>query len=108
MSEATFIKLFIGVWLCAVAYALSALRLALRVRHLKQQGMAAGAPEVFHPLDGVRGLVWLLTGRYAGLNDPIATRWAGIARVLFILAFPMILILFAIAASQIGNWSQPT
>ncbi|MFN3930953.1 MAG: hypothetical protein ACK4JY_04315 [Brevundimonas sp.] len=108
MSEATFIKLFIAVWLCAMAYALSALKLALRVRHLKRQGLAAEAPEVFHPFDGVRGIFWLVTGRYDELNDPIVTRWAGVARVLFILVFPMVLILFAIAGSQMGHWSQPT
>ncbi|MBI2260810.1 MAG: hypothetical protein HYU62_04010 [Caulobacterales bacterium] len=107
MSEATFVKVFIFVWFCAMAYAFSALKLAMRVRHLKRRGEAADAPDVFHPFDGVRGIVWLLTGRYAGLNDEAVTRWAGIARVLFILVFPMILALFAIAGTQMGNWSQP-
>lgn len=108
MTGTTFTKLFLFVWVCAAAYALSTLRLHWRVRQLQAEGRAAGAPDIFNILDAVRGLVWLLTGRYATLDDEIATRWAGIARILFVLVVPMILALVAITATQAGTWAQPT
>ena len=42
------------------------------------------------------------------MNDDVVARWAGIARVLFIAAAPLILVVFAVAFTQSGAWSQPT
>ena len=102
MSQATFIALFMVVWLFLLAYVLSVLKFALRVRHLKRQGRAQDAPAILvMPVEGVRGVFWMLTGRYASLGDDVVTRWSGIARVLFFVALPMMLAVFAIVASGI-------
>lgn len=109
MSEATFYVLFGVTWVAAMAYALSAFRLLARVRHLKAGGRATGAPDPFtNPLEVFAYLGWLLTGRYAELEDDIVRRWAGIARVLFVVAAPLILAVFAVVLTQAGAWSQPT
>ena len=109
MSESTFFILFGVAWVAGMAYGLSAWRLLVRVRKLKEAGEAADAPDPFtNPLDVFGYLGWLLSGRYAELNDEVASRWAGIARPLFIVALPLILAMFAVALTQSGNWSQPT
>ena len=109
MSESNFFILFGVAWVAAMAYGLSALRLLFRVRDLKAGGRADDAPDpLTNPLDLFGYLGWLLGGRYAGLNDDVATRWAGIARVLFVIAAPLILAVFAVALTQAGVWSQPT
>jgi hypothetical protein len=109
MSESDFFILFGVTWVVAMAYGLSALRLLFRVRGLKAEGRADEAPDpLTNPLDLFGYLGWLLGGRYAGLNDDVATRWAGIARVLFVIAAPLILAVFAVALTQAGAWSQPT
>lgn len=87
-----FIAVFMVVWLCAVAYAGGVVMLALRVRQLKKQGQALQAPDILHaPVEMMRGVGWLLTNRYASLGDAVATRWSGVARVLFLLALPAML-----------------
>lgn len=109
MSETSFFILFGVAWVAAMAYGLSAWRLLARVQRLKAEGKAAEAPDPFtNPLEVFSYLGWLLGGRYAELDDEVANRWAGIARVLFIVALPLILVLFALAFSQAGLWSQPT
>lgn len=109
MSETSFYILFGVTWVAAMAYGLSAFRLLFRVRRLKAEGRAVEAPDpLTNPLDLFGYLGWLLGGRYAGLNDDIATRWAGMARVLFFIAAPLILVVFAVALTQAGAWSQPT
>jgi hypothetical protein len=101
MSEPTFLTVFLVVWFCAMAYGLSAFRLLLRVRDLKRAGGGGDAPDpLTNPLDIFGYLGWLLTGRYSELEDPVVTRWAGIARILFIVALPMILALFAFVFTQ--------
>ena len=109
MSESTFYFLFGVTWLMAMAYALSAHRLLARVRRLKEEGRAADAPDPFtNPLAIFGYLGWLVTGRYAELGDEIAVRWAGIARILFVVALPLILAVFVVVLTQAGGWSQPT
>ena len=109
MSETTFFILFGVTWVVAMAYGLSAFRLLLRIRSLKAEGKAAAAPDpLTNPLKLFGYLGWLLGGRYAELNDDVVARWAGIARVLFIAAAPLILVVFAVAFTQSGAWSQPT
>ncbi|NJC42110.1 hypothetical protein GGQ87_002405 [Brevundimonas alba] len=109
MSENTFMILFGVTWVAAMAYGLSAWRLLVRVRKLKETGKAADAPDPFtNPLDVFGYLGWLLSGRYAELNDEVASRWAAIARPLFIVAAPLILAMFAVALTQSGARSQPT
>ncbi|MBX9459945.1 MAG: hypothetical protein KL785_01100 [Brevundimonas sp.] len=109
MSESNFFILFGVAWVAGLAYGLSAWRLLARVQRLKAEGRAAGAPDPFaNPLEVFGYIGWLLGGRYAGLNDDVATRWAGIARVLFIVSAPLILAVFAAAFTQADAWSQPT
>ena len=109
MSEANFLILFGVTWLLAAAYALSAFRLLTRIRRLKAEGKAGDAPDLMsNPLQLFGYLGWLLGGRYANLDDEVATRWAGIARVLFIVTLPLMLAVFAIALTQGDGWSQPT
>lgn len=109
MSESDFFILFGVTWVAAMAYGLSALRLLFRVRALKAEGRAEEAPDpLTNPLDVFGYLGWLLGGRYAGLNDDAATRWAGITRVLFVIAAPLILAVFVVALTQADAWSQPT
>jgi hypothetical protein len=109
MSESNFYILFGITWVAAMAYGLSAFRLLARIRGLKAEGKAGEAPDpLINPLELFGYLGWLLGGRYAELNDDVATRWAGIARVLFIVAAPLILAVFAIALTHAGAWSQPT
>ena len=45
------------------------------------------------------GLVWLVTGRYAKLEDPEVVRWANRARLLFFVVLPLMLVVFALAAT---------
>ena len=109
MSETTFFILFGVAWAAGMAYGLSAWRLLARVQRLKAEGRAAGAPDPFsNTLEVVGYLGWLLGGRYGELNDEVATRWAGIARVLFVVAAPLILVLFALVFTQAEVLSQPT
>ena len=109
MSETTFFILFGVAWAAGMGYGLSVWRLLVRVRRLKTEGRAAEAPDPFtNPLEVFSYLGWLLGGRYGELNDEVATRWAGIARILFIVALPLILVVFAVAFTQAGGWSQPT
>ncbi len=101
MSLQTFMILFGVTWVIAMAYSLSAVRLMWRVRTLKKDGRATAAPDPLTNSLEVFGFIgWLLGGRYPELGDEIVTRWAGIARVLFIIAAPMILAVFAIALTQ--------
>ena len=109
MSESTFFILFGVTWVVTAAYVLSAWRLLVRVRKLKNAGKASDAPDPFAgPLEVFGYLGWLLSGRYAGLDDEVAARWAGVARMLFVVALPSILAIFAVALTQPGGWSQPT
>lgn len=109
MSETNFFILFGVTWVAAMAYALSAFRLLLRVRQLNEAGAAGEAPDpMANPLELFSYLGWLLTGRYAGMNDEIVTRWAGVARALFIVALPLILITFAVAFAHADIWAQST
>ena len=109
MSETTFFTLFGVTWVLATAYGLSAWRLLARVQRLKAEGKADEAPNpLANPFEVFGYLGWLLGGRYAELDDHIATRWAGIARLLFIIALPLLLVMFALAFTQAGAWSQPT
>ena len=101
MSESSFFIVFGVAWLLGMAYGLSAFRLLLRVRRLKAEGRAEEAPDPMANAVEVFGyLGWLLTGRYAEVGDPIVTRWALFARVLFLLAAPAILVLFVLAGSR--------
>lgn len=80
MSESTFFILFGVAWVAGMAYGLSAWRLLARVRRLKTEGRAPDAPDpLTNPLEAFGYLGWLLGGRYAELNDHVATRWSGIA-----------------------------
>jgi hypothetical protein len=80
------------------------LRLLVRVRSLKTQGLAAAAPDpLTHPLEIMGYLGWLLTGRYAELEDPVVSRWAMIARILFVIAAPAVLIVFALAGTLMAR-----
>ncbi len=109
MSESTFFILFGVAWVAGMAYGLCAWRLLVRVRKLKAAGRASDAPDPFtNPLDVFGYLGWLLSGRYAGLDDEVAARWAGMARILFVVALPLILAMFAASLTQSGSWSQPT
>ncbi len=109
MSEKNFFILFCVTWVAAMAYALSAFRLLIRVRELNGSGAAGEAPNpMANPLELFGYLGWLMTGRYAQLNDQIVTRWAGIARALFIVALPLILITFAVALVHADVWAQST
>jgi len=109
MSESAFFILFGVTWVMAAAYALTAFRLLVRVRGLKAGGRAKEAPDpLTNPLDVFPYLGWLMTGRYADLNDEIAARWSGVARILFIVAAPMVLAVFVLAFANMGAWSQPT
>ena len=109
MSESTFFILFGVTWVVTAAYVLSAWRLVVRVRSLKAAGKAPDAPDPFTSPPEVFGyLRWLLSGRYAGLDDEVAARWAGAARILFVVALPLILAVFALVLTQSGSWSQPT
>jgi hypothetical protein len=104
MSPATFTLVFLFVWLCTLAYVLSVVRMALRVRQLKREGRAQDAPGIlFMPFEGIRGIAWLLTGRYSELGDDVVTRWSRIARLLFFLVLPMILALFVVAATMLRS-----
>lgn len=88
--------IFFGVaWVFAVLYAGSAVAMALRVRRLQAQGQAAEAPDILNPLECPRGLLWLVTGRFQDLGDPVVAGWARAARGLFFVAGPMILAVFA-------------
>lgn len=105
MSQATFIALFMVVWFVLLAYVLCVLKFAVRVRQLKRQGQALEAPDILMmPIEGARGIIWMLTSRYASLRDDVVTRWSGIARVLFFVALPMMLAIFAIALTGIVAW----
>ena len=109
MSETTLFILFGVAWAAGMAYGLSVWRLLVRVRRLKTEGRAAEAPDPFtNPLEVFSYLGWLLGGRYADLDDEVAARWARIARMLFIVALPLILAVFAVAFTQPEAWSQPT
>ena len=109
MSESNIFILFGVTWVLAMAYGLSAWRLLARVRELRAEGKAADAPDpMSNPLEVFGYLGWLLGGRYADLNDDVATRWAAIARPLFIVAAPLLLAVFAVGLTQAGGWSQPT
>ncbi|RZJ42134.1 MAG: hypothetical protein EON87_15305 [Brevundimonas sp.] len=101
MSLQTFMIVFGVTWVIAMAYGLSAFRLLWRVRVLKKEGRATTAPDpLANPLEVFSFIGWLLGGRYPELGDEVATRWAGIARILFVIAAPMILAVFAIALTQ--------
>lgn len=109
MSDTNFFILFGVTWVAAMAYALSAFRLLLRVRQLNDAGAGGEAPDpMANPLELIAYLVWLLAGRYAELRDEIVTRWAGIARALFIVALPLIVITFAVALTHADVWAQST
>ena len=102
MPQSTFIAVFLFVWVCALAYVLSVLRLAHAVRKLKAEGRGKEAPNIIFNLpDAIPGLVWLVTGRYASLGDPRVTRWAQLARLLLFIVLPMMLAVFAIAAATV-------
>ena len=94
MPTALFYILFGVTWLTTVAYALSAFRMGFRLYRLKKQGRFPEAPDLMHPLEGPRAIGWLLSGRYAELDDPIISRWARIARILFFVAVPLMLTVF--------------
>ncbi len=96
MAASTYVVLFAITWLVVMAYAASAFRMAFRLRGLKKRGRFAEAPDLFHPLDGHKALGWLLSGRYARLDDPVTARWARIARALFLVAAPLMLAMFAL------------
>lgn len=109
MSESNFFILFGVAWVAGMAYGLSAFRLLARVRDLRAEGKAGEAPDLLsNPLELFGYLGWLLGGRYAALGDDVATRWAGITRVLFVVAAPLILTVFVVVLTQAGAWSQPT
>lgn len=101
MSIQTFLILFGATWFVGMAYVLSAFRLLLRVGALRKAGRAGGAPDPLrNSLEVFAFIGWLLGGRYAELGDRVVTRWAGIARILFIVALPMFLAVFAIGLTQ--------
>ena len=109
MSETSFFILFGVTWVTAMAYGLSAWRLLARVQRLKTEGKAGEAPDpLTNPAELFGYLGWLLGGRYAELNDDVASRWAGIARPLFIVAAPLLIAVFALALTQPGLMGQPT
>jgi len=104
MPETTFFAFFAVVWLGAMAYLFSIWKLAQNVRQLKSLGRAQEAPDIIFSLPhAIPGFIWLITGRYAKLGDESVTRWSTIARVLLALMFPMILVLFGVAATQIAR-----
>ncbi len=101
MSLQTFLILFGVTWVVATAYGLSAFRLLLRVQALKKEGRAEAAPDPLrNSLEVFSFIGWLLGGRYQELEDEVVTRWAGIARILFIIAAPLILAMFVIVLTQ--------
>lgn len=105
----SFYLLFGAAWLAAMGYGLSAWRLLARVQRLKAEGRAAEAPDPFtNPLDTFGYLAWLLGGRYADLDDAVATRWATAARWLFILVFPLFLAVIVTVITQPDLLAQPT
>lgn len=109
MSATTFYFVFGATWIVAMAYGLSAFRLLWIVRRLKQNGKAGEAPDpLTNPFEVFGYLGWLLTGRYAELGDDAVTRWAGVARALFVVALPMILIVFVVAGAGAVEGLQPT
>lgn len=94
MPGAIFYVLFGITWLVTAAYAVSALRMGFRLYRLKKQGRFADAPDPMHPMESLRAVGWLLSGRFAELDDPIVARWAGIARILFFIAAPLMATVF--------------
>ena len=104
-----FYLLFGAAWLAGMAYGLSAWRLLARVQRLRAEGLANEAPDPFtNPLEVFAYLAWLLGGRYADLDDETATRWAGIARALFVITLPLFLAVFVVVFTQPGVLAQPT
>ncbi|MEQ1780398.1 MAG: hypothetical protein ABMA14_03500 [Hyphomonadaceae bacterium] len=102
MSQPMFMAAFFVVWVCALVYVVSVWRLAQAVRRMKADGSGKDAPDIIFNLPGgVPGLVWLVMGRYPSLGDPGVTRWAQLARLLLFIVFPMMLALFAIAATTV-------
>ncbi|MFT3724974.1 MAG: hypothetical protein QM773_15490 [Hyphomonadaceae bacterium] len=79
-----------------MAYVFSVFRLSRRIRQLKRAGRALDAPDLgfgidpARPFEVFRSLAWLMKGRYAKLGDEPAARWAGIARILFFVAAPLV------------------
>ncbi|RZJ20468.1 MAG: hypothetical protein EON85_15915 [Brevundimonas sp.] len=97
----TFLILFGVTWFIAMAYGLSAFRLLLRLRALNAMGQARDAPNPLgNPLEVFGYIVWLLKGRYGEINDAVVKRWSAIARVLFVVAAPLLLAVFAIVLTQ--------
>jgi hypothetical protein len=102
MPQATIIAVFLFVWVCALAYVLSVLRLAHAMRQLKAEGRGKEAPNIIFNLpDAIPGLVWVVTGRYASLGDPRVTRRAQLARLPLFIVLPMVLAVVAIAATTV-------
>ena len=103
-----FYLLFGAAWLAGLAYGLSAWRLLARVQRLRAEGLAGEAPDPFtNPLEVFGYLAWLLGGRYAELGDEAATRWATVARALFVIVLPLFLAVIVVVATQPGLVAQP-
>ena len=84
--------LFFGVWLCAMAYVACVLRLAYRVWPLQKAGEAEDAPTLFGRDQNLfRAVFWIVSGRYARMQDPVAARWGGISRTMFFITAPLVL-----------------
>ena len=97
MTQAMSTWSFLVIWLFVAAYVFSVVRLASLVGQLKQQGRALDAPDFFERKygGGIKALTWLVAGRYATLGDERVTRWSGVARLLLLLATPMVVAMFA-------------
>lgn len=91
-----FLAVFAAAWVMNFVYVAASLRLAFRIHALKRQGRAQDVPDLFHALDAMRALPWLLTGRFAEVDDEIVQRWARRTRVLFFIAAPLTLGVFAL------------
>lgn len=96
--------LFGAAWLAGMAYGLSAVGLLVRIRALTAEGRLTGAPDpMTNPLDVIAFIVWLVGGRYGEIDDDVVRRRAGIARILFLAAAPLILGAFVAFAVGLGS-----
>ena len=93
MAGDVFHTLFGAIWLLTLVYLLSVVRLAVRLVGLKSEGRFTEAPNLLNPLQMPRSALWLVTGRFAALDDPIVARWGRIVQVLIWLILPLGLIM---------------
>lgn len=106
MSSTTAAILFLIVWLIAMAYVLSVARLEFAVRAMKRRGQLLDAPTLFNAMEGFRGISWLLGGRFEKLGDDAVARRARLARIMFYVSAPLILLVVGVNVVAILTWPR--